>query len=352
MGNSWLKYEELVALRTTSEKYRPSITAKPTSKVADRKNTLKAETVRSHIRCSSGACGKLRCIYSTAALDADAQRELVAALEDVRYSCGSHLLPLDHPLATRSKPVIVDDQLSCAAPMEVYYYHDNRPKLLLPARIEWPVVCYHCGSTNAEVDQEMTDSDMYAMVLPICSPCRETGKRVKTTDPSKAGNKKCSAPSGKKRDAEAAELRQAGWAANKRPVPERDGGEDIIIAVVGKQKQGNKKFVRWGKKDGALYDADTCTWQSIDAAIDKDDVQGKARQSAFTGTIERQADGGGSKYWVKFDSSRHTDRYIDLELPEAVGAGGYSWWRLDGYDTNEEEESIEEHEAEENGVHE
>jgi hypothetical protein len=140
-------------------------------------------------------------------------------------------------------------------------------------------------------------------------------------------------------------------------VPERDGGEDIIIAVVGKQKQGNKKFVRWGKKDGALYDADTCTWQSIDAAIDKDDVQGKAarfklRQSVFTGTIERQADGGGSKYWVKFDSSRHTDRYIDLELPEAVGAGGYSWWRLDGYDTNEEEESIEEHEAEENGVHE
>ena len=49
---------------------------------------------------------------------------------------------------------------------------------------------------------------------------------------------------------------------------------------------------------------------------------------------------------MKFDSSRHTDRYIDLELPKAVGAGEYSWWRLDGswdgYDNNEEEDSGEE----------
>jgi hypothetical protein len=138
-------------------------------------------------------------------------------------------------------------------------------------------------------------------------------------------------------------------------VPERDAGEDVVVGVVGKQKQGNKKFVRWGRKDGTLYDADTCTWQRIDAAVDKDDVQGKKarfklKQTVFTGTIEHQEDGGGSRYWVKFDSARHTDRYVDLELPKTVGAGEYSWWRVDGYETNEsdgEELSDEDEEPEE-----
>jgi hypothetical protein len=78
-------------------------------------------------------------------------------------------------------------------------------------------------------------------------------------------------------------------------------------------------------------------------------------QSVFTGTITRQHADGSSKYWVVFDSGRHTDKYVDLELPKAVGAGEYSWWRLDGYDTNEEgEDSGEDGEGdkEKNGVHE
>ena len=33
---------------------------------------------------------------------------------------------------------------------------------------------------------------------------------------------------------------------------------------------------------------------------------------------------------------------MDLQLPKLVSAGEYSWWRLDGYDTNEEDESEEE----------
>jgi hypothetical protein len=53
---------------------------------------------------------------------------------------------------------------------------------------------------------------------------------------------------------------------------------------------------------------------------------------------------------VVFDSGRHTDKYVDLELPKAVGAGEYSWWRLDGYDTNEEGEDGE-GDKEKNGVH-
>ena len=185
------------------------------------------------------------------------------------------MLPLSHALSTKPKPVFVDDQLSCAAPMEIYYYHEKRPQSLLPARAEWPTVCYHCGSVDAvTMDQDMVNSDLYAMVLPMCSECKSAGKKVKTTNPSKAGDKKCSAPSGRKRRAEEAEVAQAQWAANKRPVPERDAGEDVIIAVVWKQKQGNKKIVRWGKKDGSLYDKDTCTWQSTGdkLGLDSDDL--------------------------------------------------------------------------------
>jgi hypothetical protein len=351
-GNSWLQYGELVALGVTSEKYRPSIKSKPTSKITDRKKVLKSETVRSFIRCCGDDCGKLRCVYSLGALDNDAQMQLLDEFQDLKYYCGSQLLPMEHALSTRSKPVVVDDQLSCVAPMELQYYHEMRPKALLPARAGWPVVCYHCGSQDgAVVDQGLLDSDKYAMVLPICPSCREQGKKVKTTDPSKAGSKKCSAPSGSKRNADEAKLTQAQWAADKRPVPERDAGEDVVIAVVGKQNQGNKKFVRWGKKDGTLYGADMCTWQSIDAPVHKDDVEGKRarfkfKQTIFTGTIQPQAksdgEARGSRYWVKFHSARHKDRYVDLELPKTVREGEYSWWRLDGYGTNDEGESDEE----------
>ena len=275
MSGTWLKYDELVAQRVTSDKYRPSRTEKTGSNIPNRKKVIKAETVRSFIRCTSPNCGKLRCIYSLAALDTSAAQQLADALQDENYCCGLRLLPLDHPLSTCPKPVFADDQLSCAAPMEVYYYHTDRPKTLTSAQGEWPIVCYHCGSPNgAYVDQDLVQSDMYASVMPICPQCKEQGKVIKTTNPAKAGDKQCSAPSCKKRNAQEAELRQAEWQVNKRPVPERDAGEDVIAAIVGKMKQGNKKFVYWSKKYGTLYEKNTCTWQAIVAELDKDDLEG------------------------------------------------------------------------------
>ena len=48
--------------------------------------------------------------------------------------------------------------------------------------------------------------------------------------------------------------------AQKKKVPERVlVGEDVVEAVVGKAKQGNKKFVYWSKPDGSSYAKDTCT---------------------------------------------------------------------------------------------
>ena len=117
-------------------------------------------------------------------------------------------------------------------------------------------------------------------------------------------------------------------------------GEDVVEAVVGKAKQGNKKFVYWSKPDGSSYAKDTCTWEtkSINEEFDPELLVGHAAQfkkgqSLFHCIIERCE--SRSKYWVKFKSNRQTDRVVDLELPKTVASGEFSWWRLDGYETDD-----------------
>lgn len=247
---------------------------------------------------------------------------------------------------------MVDDKLSCACPVEVYYYHESRPKKLVPKRDDWPVICYHCGSSDsAAVDQGMVASDKYAMVLPLCPACKAKGKKTKTTNPAKTGGKKCSAPSGKKRTAEEAELIHAERQARKKPTPERNAGEDVVEAVVGKMKQGNKKFIYWSKQGGGAYGKNTCTWERIVEEVNPALLVGHAvrfrlGQTELHGKIAKHE--SGSKYFVEFESRRHSDRVVDLELPKLVSAGEYSWWRLDGYDTCEDEGSMEESDGQSN----
>lgn len=66
----------------------------------------------------------------------------------------------------------------------------------------------------------------------------------------------------------------------------------------------------------------------------------KKGQSEFGAVIDHHV--AGSEYFVRFDSRRHADRVVDLDLPKPVSSGEYSWWRLDGYETNEEEDSDDE----------
>ena len=120
---------------------------------------------------------------------------------------------------------------------------------------------------------------------------------------------------------------------------------------MGKKKQGNKKFIYWSKLDGGAYGQDTCTWQPMDEELNADFLVGKRAkfklgQTLFYGTITKVE--GVSKYFVEFDSRRHKDRVVDLELKGPVSSGEYSWWRLEGYDTfnddNESEEPMLRHE--------
>lgn len=124
--------------------------------------------------------------------------------------------------------------------------------------------------------------------------------------------------------------------------------------MVGKQKQGGKKFIFWKQQNGAAYPKNTCTWEpSSISEFDPDDLLGqpvvfKAGRSEFKGKIKKHE--GGSNYWVEFESRRHTSRSVDLELSLPVSNGGYSWWRLTGYETNEESEGEDEEEEEESEV--
>ena len=212
MGGKWLQYHELALLRKTSQKHQPTLTEpKSVSQITNRKKLLKPECVRSYVKCCDEGCDKLRCVYSLGALDVGIVDQFVTAAQDVKYMCGSQPLPGGHVLCTGEKPIIVDDQLSHVAAMEINYYHNSRPKALTPKRDEWPVLCYHCGSSDgAAVDQEMVASDEHAMVLPICIVCSGKGKKVKTTNPAKSGTKQCSAPSGK-----SAQLMRQNWCTHR-----------------------------------------------------------------------------------------------------------------------------------------
>jgi hypothetical protein len=44
------------------------------------------------------------------------------------------------------------------------------------------------------------------------------------------------------------------------------------------------------------------------------------------------------EHLVVFKSSMRPDEHVDLELTKQVSAGGYSWWKLDGYETWDEDD--------------
>ena len=51
----------------------------------------------------------------------------------------------------------------------------------------------------------------------------------------------------------------------------------------------------------------------------------------YTGTIVKQHESEARSFWIEFDSRRHQDLWVDLELPGLVKDGEFSYWRLDGY---------------------
>ena len=138
--------------------------------------------------------------------------------------------------------------------------------------------------------------------------------------------------------------------SNAPTAPRRNAGEDTVAGIVGKKKQGNNNFVLWESDDGMLLN-DQCTWQQAGYGLVSTVLTGKAAafklgQTIHLGTIIKQHETEKSKYFVE-SKSRRQDRWVDLELPELVSNGEYSYWRLDGYETWDEREGESEEEKEE-----
>ena len=70
----------------------------------------------------------------------------------------------------------------------------------------------------------------------------------------------------------------------------------------------------------------------------------KLGPTVFKATIVEQHATKVSTYKVQFDSKRHPKGqtcWVDLELPRRVANGEYSFWKLDGYETNIDSDSTE-----------
>ena len=59
----------------------------------------------------------------------------------------------------------------------------------------------------------------------------------------------------------------------------------------------------------------------------------KLGQAEHKGSITKQHEGKSTTHWIEFDSRRHTNKWVDLELPRLVKDGRYSYWKLDGLET-------------------
>jgi hypothetical protein len=57
----------------------------------------------------------------------------------------------------------------------------------------------------------------------------------------------------------------------------------------------------------------------------------KLGQAKHKGSITKQHEGKSTTHWIEFDSHRHTNKWVDLELPRLVKDGEYNYWKLDGF---------------------
>lgn len=175
-GEHYLKYETVKNMDTT-ELARPSIKAKnPQNQKGKKRQTTPnvcegneseyyshlytTQNARAYVECIE--CRKPRVVYSKHRLTGRQKTSLAADLNESDFTCGT--VDVKEPtfaLDVKCRP------LECATTVEICYYGAS----LGPVDI-----CCHCGSSGAEVDQELKKS--YKTVLPICDLCLGNGKQT------------------------------------------------------------------------------------------------------------------------------------------------------------------------------
>ena len=140
--------------------------------------------VRDYIECFQ--CGKLRCVFSNQALDANEKKELYFIKEEMNYSCDSSLVEEDHEFYTK---VFVHEKITCKTPIELAYYSSNSRRSNHNSQI-----CYWCGVDGGLVDPPVDKTSNYKFVFLCCCWYLEKGKdffyRVEIKTNKKTGGKK------------------------------------------------------------------------------------------------------------------------------------------------------------------
>ena len=144
----------------TTDGHRPSLQKQAGSAEAEKQGCttamFTAQRVRGVVDC--GECAKPRCIFSKNALAPLELTELFSAVHDTDYTCGSPLLPDNHPLAGK---VFVRTTLRCQDTVELAYYS---------SKLNLPGICCYCTNESASRPQEFLAQ--FFTVLPICGACQ------------------------------------------------------------------------------------------------------------------------------------------------------------------------------------
>ena len=99
--------------------------------------------------------------------------DLTKVIENEENACGGTLVPDDNP---RRRLFIVRRELTCLMSMELQYYSAKGVKL--------SSVCFHCGGNSGAVlanDADIIElQNIHAVVRPICTFCKDAGKKPAT----------------------------------------------------------------------------------------------------------------------------------------------------------------------------
>lgn len=190
--------------------------------------------------------------------------------------------------------------------VETIYYSEDKPATM-PKEDEWPLLCFHCGGN----DDVLTDSELvkkWTAVYPQCKACRD--KLVKAGKSNK--ELQCDAQIVKKKK-KAADAELAAARKNQKVLaPHADAGEDVIHAIVGKKKQGDRCFIHRKSESGELFARDTCSWEKVASTFDSDELLKqpavfKQGQTTYAAIIEKKHATKHSTYWICFDSESKAD---------------------------------------------
>eukprot|EP00058_Branchiostoma_floridae_P019280 XP_002604770.1 hypothetical protein BRAFLDRAFT_70619 [Branchiostoma floridae] len=109
------------------------------------------------------------------ALTTAQKKDLDSLKEDSMYTCGVSWIPDDHPLR---ESCYVSRALSCAVPVEPYYY-SARLKAPAALRSILPLVCWQCGEEET-LPIPLEKAKQFQTIHPVCQVCKSAGVEERT----------------------------------------------------------------------------------------------------------------------------------------------------------------------------